>query len=516
MNAKLTERWRTLSKLQRVLLVTVGVLLVLSVATVVILAHYWPFGEKGIGETLEETVPGTKVTIARFHSTFFLHPGCWAEGVTLVRQASPEGTPPLVTVQKLVVQANYHDLVFRPGYISRVVVDGLHIQVPQRGSRAVDNTSSAGHTKTTVGEIVSSGALLEIGRRNNTPLKFEIHDVRLHSVGAGNIMPYSIDLKNPLPPGEVQSTGRLGPWNPDLEQVPLSGEYKFERANLGAFPGLAGTLSSTGRFEGKLGELAVTGDTDLPDFMVRGEGHAVRLATRFEVLVNGTNGDVRLDRVNASLQQTPLLVTGSILGRSGSHGKTTSLDLSSTAGRVQDILRPFVEAPSPPMLGPMNFRAHVTFGSEPPPFFKRVRLAGDFAIDRGRFGNKERQNSVDDLSEQARGIKPKNGRSETVDSILRGHVALSGGAAKFSEVVMDVPGAEAQMTGTFNILNERIDFHGTLKTDVKLSQTQHGIKAALLKPLDPFFKRRSGGASIPVEMTGTYSQPHFGMEVVKH
>src|SRR5262249_18728261 len=155
---------------------------------------------------------------------------------------------------------------------------------------------------------------------------------------------------------------------------------------------------------GKLAELEIAGNTDVPDLRVKGEGHAVGLKTRFEAVVNGTNGDVRLKRVNASLQQTPLLVTGTILQTQGSRGKTTSLELSSTAGPVQDILRPFVEASSPPMLGPMNFRAHVIFGSEPRPFFKRVRLAGEFAIDSGRFGNKQTQNSVDGLSEQARGI----------------------------------------------------------------------------------------------------------------
>jgi len=65
------------------------------------------------------------------------------------------------------------------------------------------------------------------------------------------------------------------------------------------------------------------------------------------------------------------------------------------------------------------------------------------------------------------------------------------------------------------VINEKIDFHGALKTDVKLSDTTKGIKSVLLKPFDPIFKRkRHEGASIPVEMTGTYSQPHFGMEVI--
>lgn len=509
--------WRRLSKLQRLLLFTGGVLGILCAMGITLLVRYWPFGEKNIVETLEEVVPGTKVSITHFHSTYFVHPGCWAEAVTFVRPGSLEGTPPLATVQKVIIQAAYHDLFFRPGYISRMVIDGLHVQVPpRRSSQAAEAAGPQNHSsrETTVGEIVTRGTLLEIGRRDGSPLKFEIHEVKLGSVGAGKTMFYSVSLQNPLPPGGLQASGRIGPWNGDFARIPLSGTYQLEQANLGAFQGLAGTLSSTGRFDGRLGDIDVSGETNLPDFSVRGQGNIVRLKAGFDAQVNGTNGDVRLTHVNVTLENTPIQVRGDILGKPGSHGKTTSLNLSSTRGRVQDILRPFVEAPSPPMSGPMSFRAHVTFPSGKNPFVKRVNLAGDFSIDHGRFNEKDTQNSVDGLSARGRGIENKGRNPENVETQLTGHVVLSNAVANFSNVVMNVPGAKAQMNGTFNVVNERIDFHGLLKTDVKLSDTTHGIKAVFLKPLDPLFKRKSGGASIPVEMTGTYSQPHFGMEVI--
>lgn len=516
MNSNAASRWRQFSKMQRALLILSGIVLFLCAAGVIVLIHYWPFGEKDILETLAETVPGTKVAISRFHSTYFLHPGCWADEVIFVRPGSAKGTPPLVTVQKLLIEANYHDLFFRPGFISRVTINGLHVQVPPRGSNASDNTldsQSTSPTRTTVGEIVSNGALLEIGRRHETPLKFEIHDLKLYSVGAGKSMSYSVSLQNPLPPGEVESDGKIGPWQKELGRIPLSGKYKFERANLGVFASLGGTLSSTGEFQGTLGELDAAGNTDLPNLTVRGEGRAVEVKSHFEAKVNGTNGDVRLTRVNAMLQKTRIQAQASILGMPGVPGKITTVDLFSSAGLVQDILRPFVQAADPPMSGPISFRAHVMFPSGASPFLKRVRLAGDFTIHHGRFSEKDTQKSVDDLSQRARGVKAKDTGPESVESDLSGHVALSNAVSKFSTVVMSVPGAKAEMTGTFNVRNEKLDFHGTLKTDVKLSDTTHGIKAVLLKPLDPLFKRKSGGASIPVEMTGTYSQPHFGIEV---
>ena len=116
-----------------------------------------------------------------------------------------------------------------------------------------------------------------------------------------------------------------------------------------------------------------------------------------------------------------------------------------------------------------------------------------------------------------KGLKNKSDVPPMVEADLASHVNLSNGVAQFSNLSFHVPGAVAQMKGAFNVLNEKVDFYGALKTDAELSNTTHGIKAALLKPLDPLFKRKHHEAVIPVEMTGTYPHPHFGMEAIpKH
>jgi hypothetical protein len=162
----------------------------------------------------------------------------------------------------------------------------------------------------------------------------------------------------------------------------------------------------------------------------------------------------------------------------------------------------------------MNFRAHVLLVPGDRPFLKRVSLWGDFSIARGRFTKAETQQNVNQLSENSRGMKNNNGNPPMVESNLKGHVNLSEGVAKFSSLFFDIPGASAQMKGTFDVSSKKVDFHGTLKTDAELSKETHGIKAVLLKPLDPLFKRKHHGAVVPVEMTGTYSKPHFGIEVL--
>jgi hypothetical protein len=73
------------------------------------------------------------------------------------------------------------------------------------------------------------------------------------------------------------------------------------------------------------------------------------------------------------------------------------------------------------------------------------------------------------------------------------------------------PGAEATMHGTYNLENMSIDFHGDLKTEASISDETTGVKAVLLKPLDPLFKKKHAGAVVPVAVTGSYAKPQFGL-----
>jgi hypothetical protein len=69
------------------------------------------------------------------------------------------------------------------------------------------------------------------------------------------------------------------------------------------------------------------------------------------------------------------------------------------------------------------------------------------------------------------------------------------------------------MQGTYNLLTEKSDLHGTLKTDSEPSKTTQGMKALILKVLDPFFKKKHVGYVMPVKITGTYEHPSFGVDL---
>jgi hypothetical protein len=491
---------------------------VILVAATVLFVRYFPFSERSVRESLRQTFPST-LEVDHFEPIYFPHPGCKADGVTFRSKSSAPGSPPLVTIQQLTIQGSYADLLFRPHHISRVLLDGLRVQIPQLG-KAGDFSGGYAASRTTVGEVVANGAVLEFARADNHPaLRFEIHELSLGSLSATGGMSYRVVLQNPEPPAEIRSIGHFGPFNAsDPGTTLVSGTYSFDRGDLSAFPGVAGMVASKGTFSGPLAHVDVQGTTDVPDFEVVRSGHAARLGTRFQAFVNGTNGDVALNSVNASYVRTGIRATGNVGEKKPWAGKFTSLDFAVHDGRIQDILGIFVKGNRPPMSGVVNFQAHVTVPPERRPFLEEVTLQGDFGIGGGYFEKPSTQESVDKLSESARGEKKaqqnedQNNPADNVISNLRGHVVLRNGVATFTDLSFTAPGADARMHGTYNLLNQRIDFHGTLKMDTKVSQSTSGIKSLFAKALDPFFDKHHGSV-VPVLIDGTYRSPHFGIDL---
>jgi hypothetical protein len=76
-----------------------------------------------------------------------------------------------------------------------------------------------------------------------------------------------------------------------------------------------------------------------------------------------------------------------------------------------------------------------------------------------------------------------------------------------------VPGATAEMHGTYGLESRKVDLHGMLKSDAELSKMSSGIKSALLKPFDAFFKKKRAGAVVPVHLIGTYDDPQPGLDI---
>jgi hypothetical protein len=164
------------------------------------------------------------------------------------------------------------------------------------------------------------------------------------------------------------------------------------------------------------------------------------------------------------------------------------------------------------MSGPLGLKAKVEIPPGEKPFLEKVRLDGVFGVDKANFTTEETQQGVNKLSAGARGANKED--AETVMTDLTGEVVLKDGIAKFSNLRFIVPGVKARMLGTYNIINHKIDLHGRMKVDTEISKTSGGMRALLLKIMDPFFKKKRNGEVVPVHIAGTYGHPQFGLDMI--
>jgi hypothetical protein len=479
----------------------------------VVLGVYWPFTSKRVISAMAEDWPG-KITAQRVHSTYFPHPGCVLESVTFTRGNNP-AAPPIVTMQKMTIAANYHDLFLRPGYLSRITLEGLKVSVPAQqpadGSLAKPGKSTLSRVR--VGEVFTKDAVLEVARDSNSALNFQIHQLTLNSVSSSGPMKYDLAMLNAVPPGELRAHGEFGPYDADkLETIPLQGDYTFEQADLSVFEGIAGTLAAKGEFHGALGKIETQGTTDIPNFEVRHSQHRVPVKAKYQATVDGVGGDTVLRAVDATIVRTNAHFDGTITGKAGQAGKTTTVNVAVQDGYIEDILRVFVKEHKSALDGKANFQARVSWPSEGDNFIKKVKLDGEFAIDGAHSEHNLLQNDLIQLSKRASGKKnDKTPVDENVTMDLKGKVAMAKGIANLTDALFSVPGAQANLHGTYDLRSTKLDLRGDLKTETTLSNEETGAKAILLKPLDPLFKRKHAGAVIPVQMTGTFHDAHVGL-----
>src|ERR1700676_5545145 len=264
------------------ILVSAAVTVLAIALGVILLALNWPFTQTAVTKALEDRFV-REVKIRKFRSTSF-PPGFVAEGIEFLHRER-KNLPPLITVQTLTLHAGYSGLLRIHKGVNDVQGGGLHVLVPPKsfdGSRhTLPLTNSTSGKTLTIGEITADGAVLEFISKQPVEDRFTlvIDHLTLDHVGESDPVTFHAQFKNTKPPGDIRSDGQFGPWNDDdPASTELSGSYSYEHAKLGVFEGIAGTLSSQGKFSGTLGHIEATGAFDVPDFKVFCNGHVVNLA----------------------------------------------------------------------------------------------------------------------------------------------------------------------------------------------------------------------------------------------
>ncbi len=466
----------------------------------------------------------SRVELASFHVSVINGIEVSGGGLKIFGATDPNpyevGVQALIGVREFRFQTALQSLFRSPMHVDTVFVKGLEINLPPRETRheMTNMGSKTGKMKIFVDKFVCEDTKLIINtsKPGKAPLEFDIGDLKMKDIGPGQAMQFDATLVNPKPVGDIQSTGLFGPWQVDSPRdTPVQGNYSFDHADLGTLKGIAGILSSTGQYSGTLNNIAVQGKTDTPDFRVGTSGHPVALHTEFQATVDGTTGDTYLQPVDATFLHTSFSARGSVVRVSQLKGHDIELNVLIHRARIEDLLRLGVRTDPPIMTGPVEMKTRLSLPPGEADVTDRLKLAGTFHVLEAHFANEKVQGKLDSLSLRSQG-KPKQAAEhdgeENVPVDLKGDFTLNQGVLAFSFLHFLVPGTHVDMTGDYSLDGRTFDFHGTARMDAKLSQMTTGWKSILLKPADHFFSKDGAGTEIPVKVTGTQSEPHFGLD----
>jgi len=440
-------------------------------------------------------------------------------GVTDPNPGEP-GVQPLIDIGTFEFHSTVHSLFREPMHVGTVYVSGLTMNIPPKGDRQqmIDLHQRSTQTRLIVDQFVCTDAKLIINtaKPGKQPLEFDIKALRMKEVGAGQPTPFEATLVNPKPLGDIKSTGMFGPLNEEnVRDTAVKGSYSFTNANLGTLNGISGILSSDGKYSGVLGRINVEGKTDTPDFSLEVSGHRVPLHTQFHAIVDGTDGDTYLDPVKATVLRSSLTARGKVIRLKNAPGHDIELQVFVDRAFIEDLLKLGVKTNPPIMTGRIDMRTSLSLMPGEGHIAGRLKLAGSFHIREGHFTNEKVQGRIDSLSLRSRGEAKlaQEHHEENVLSDLQGTFKLEQGILSFSDLQFMVPGTRADLTGQYSLDGKTFDFRGNVKFKAKLSQMTTGWKSLLLKPVDPFFQKHGAGTQLPLRITGTRDQPHFGLDL---
>jgi len=463
----------------------------------------------------------SQVALGSLDPSVFPKPRAAGTALTL-RHRGRTDVPPLISIDSFETSAGIPGLLQTPIRLDTVRMVGLAVRIPPGGLH-LDTDRDGPHvphpdeaSPLLINRIESRSARVEIHSRkpDRLPRVWDVQNLVMDDFGAAAGSHFDAGLINPVPRGVIDTQGMFGPWHTDEPGLtPVSGTYIFQNADMDVIKGLGGTLSSAGSYHGVLERIEVDGTTETPDFSLDVAGQKVPLNTRFKAVVDGTNGDTILERVDARLNNSSITATGSIVRTQEVTGRHVDLDVRLDGARLEDLMQLAVKASKPPLVGRVDLTTRMVLPAGSEDVVDRLQLAGAFQLAQARFTNINVQRRITTLSRRGRGEESDEGaENERVVSNLRGRFRLANGALTFSELTFAVPGSVVQLSGYYNLHSQEMNFKGELLTDASLADMTSGVKSLLARLAQPFFRRKGGGTRLPIRITGTRAKPEFGLD----
>ncbi len=240
-------------------------------------------------------------------------------------------------------------------------------------------------------------------------------------------------------------------------------------------------------------------------------GNPVPLSVRFNVLVDGANGNTILKPVIATLGSTNFTTSGGIIRHEAGLPRAISLDVSMPNGDLRDVLRLAMHG-EPFMEGRLALKTKIDI----PPLTGKVReklkLDGHFEVHDGKLLRSNIQNQINGLSRRAQG-NPQAAESDQAVSQMAGVFQLDNAVIHFSQLSFGVPGAKLDLAGNYDLDADSLAFGGTVKLQATVSEMVTGWKRWALKPVDRFFEKEGAGTFLRIRIGGTSRKPKFGLDL---
>jgi len=84
-----------------------------------------------------------------------------------------------------------------------------------------------------------------------------------------------------------------------------------------------------------------------------------------------------------------------------------------------------------------------------------------------------------------------------------------------SALQFEVPGAIAEVKGSYGFTCQKLDFTGDVRLQAHPSETMSGAKRVLLKPVDPILARHHAGTYLPVNVTGDKDHSQIKLDLTR-
>ena len=338
----------------------------------------------------------SEVTIESLEGRVFPRVSVSGRGV-VIRHKGRTDVPPLISIDEFEIRGSLQDLMQHPRRVGEVRLRGLQVKIPpgddtddpakpeKSEAQKQDDIRSLQRVIIEKFEAPDTVITLIPKRAGKPPKVFTVHHLVMDSLGVNQTIPYIATLTNPVPKGEIETSGTFGPWNvAHPARTPITGKYTFANANLDTIQGLAGVLSSTGEFHGPINRIEVQGTTDTPKFQVDAGGSPVPLKTRFTAIVDGSDGDTYLKQVDASFLDTSMTAHGAVIGLEGVQGRRIEVDVNMENGRIEDLLQLAVQSEKPILLGAARLQAKLVIPPEKKKVIDKLQLNGEFGCLRRR------------------------------------------------------------------------------------------------------------------------------------